>query len=89
MAALNLFSRLSSRRSDSLSDTTLTERRLSDLSSKNLHTCYEPNQKAPRRWVVSFKSTLDPRIVGKKKARRNRVFVVVALIFALGGIAVL
>ncbi|KAF7176519.1 hypothetical protein CNMCM7691_002837 [Aspergillus felis] len=89
MAVLPLFSRLSSRRSDSLSDTSLTERPLSDLSSKSLHTYHEPDQRAPRRWAVRFKSRLDPRIVGKKKARRNRVLVVVALIFALGGIAVL
>ncbi|KAF4151657.1 hypothetical protein CNMCM6069_003280 [Aspergillus lentulus] len=89
MTGLPLFSRLSSRRSDSLSDTTLTERRLSDLSNKSLHTYNESNQKAPRRWVTSFKSKLDHTIVGKKKARRNRVSVVVALIIALGGVAVL
>ncbi|GIK02941.1 altered inheritance of mitochondria protein 6 [Aspergillus viridinutans] len=89
MAALPLFSRLSSRRSDSLSDTTPTERRLSDLSNKSLHTCYEPDQKAPGRWVTSFKSSLNPTIVGKKKARRNRVLVLIVLILALAGIAVL
>ncbi|RHZ49490.1 uncharacterized protein CDV56_102166 [Aspergillus thermomutatus] len=89
MAALPFFSRLSSRRSDSLSDTTLTEPRLSDLSNKSLHTYYQPDQKAPRRWVVSFKSRLNPTIVGKKKARRNRVLVAVLLILALGGIAIL
>jgi hypothetical protein len=89
MTGLHLFSRLSSRRSDSLSDATLTERRVSDLSNKSLHTYHEPNQDAPRRWVTSFKFRLDPTIVGKKKARRNRAFVVVALILALGGIAVL
>ncbi|RHZ45937.1 phosphatidylinositol-specific phospholipase C/glycerophosphodiester phosphodiesterase family protein [Aspergillus thermomutatus] len=84
-----LFSGLSSRRSDSSSDTTPTERRLSDLSNKSLHTYHEPNQKAPRRWVTSFKSSLNPTIVGKKKARRNRVLVVVLILLALGGIAVL
>jgi hypothetical protein len=89
MAISLLFSRLSSRRSDSLSDTTLTERRLSDLSNKSLPTYYEPNQKAPRRWVTSFKFSLDPTVVGKKKARRNRALVIVAIILALGGIAVL
>ncbi|RHZ70729.1 hypothetical protein CDV55_107215 [Aspergillus turcosus] len=84
-----LFSGLSSRRSDSLSDTALSEQRLSGLSNESLHTCYEPNQKAPRRWVTSFKSSLNPTIVGKKKARRNRVLVVVLILLALGGIAVL
>ncbi|KAH1724194.1 hypothetical protein KXX25_000811 [Aspergillus fumigatus] len=89
MTGLPLFSRLSLRRSDSLSDTTLTERRLSDLSNKSLHTYHEPNQKPPRRWVTSFKCRLDPLAVGKKKARRNRILVIVAIILVLGGIAVL
>jgi hypothetical protein len=83
-----LFSGLSSR-SDSSGDTTPTERRPLDLSNKPLQTYYEPNQKAPRRWITSFKSSLNPTIVGKKKARRNRVLVVVLLLVALGGIAVL
>lgn len=89
MTGLPLFSRLSLRRSDSLSDTTLTERRLSDLSNKSLHTYHEPNQKPSRRWVTSFKCRLDPLAVGKKKARRNRILVIVAIILVLGGIAVL
>ncbi|EAW10837.1 phosphatidylinositol-specific phospholipase C/glycerophosphodiester phosphodiesterase family protein [Aspergillus clavatus NRRL 1] len=87
MAVLPLFSRLP-RRSDSLSDTTLTERRLSNSSNRSSLPYYNPDQKAPHRWVSSFKSTLNPKIVGKKKATRNRVLVLLFIVLVLGGIAV-
>jgi hypothetical protein len=84
-----LFYPLPSRHSDSLSDTTLADRQLSDLSNKSIHPCYRNDQKRPRRWLVSFKSKLNPKVVGKKKATRNRLLVSLLLIIIVGGIAVL
>ncbi len=89
MAVFPLFSPLSPRHSDSLSVTTLADRQLPDLSHKTVHPCYNPDQESPRRWLVSFKSKLNPTIVGKKKATRNRLLVSLLLIIAVGGIAVL
>lgn len=90
MVVLPLFSPLPPRHSDSLSDTTLADRQLSDLSNKTVYPCYNPDQTGPRRWVVSFKSKLNPKIVGKKKATRNRILLsLLLLLIIVGGIAVL
>jgi hypothetical protein len=89
MALLPLFSPLPPRHSDSISDTTLSDRQLFDLSNKSIHSCYNSDQKGPRRWLVSFKSKLNPKIVGKKKATRNRLLVSLLVIIIVGGIAVL
>jgi hypothetical protein len=89
MAVLPYFSPLPPRHSDSLSDTTLADRQLSGLSNKDIHPCYRNDQKGPRQWLVSFKSKLNPRIVGKKKATRNRLLLSLLLIIIVGGIAVL
>jgi hypothetical protein len=89
MVVFLLFSRLPSRHSDSLSATTLTDRQLSDLFNKSIHPYYNPDQNGPRRWLVSFKSKLNPTIVGEKKATRNRLLVVILLVIIVGGISVL
>lgn len=88
MTVLPLFSPLH-RHSDSLSDTTLADRQLSDLSNKTIHPCYRGDQKIARGWLLSFKSKLNPKVVGKKKAIRNRLLVSLLVMIIVGSIVVL
>lgn len=89
MVVLPLFSRLPSRHLDSLSATTLIDRQFSDLSNNSIHPYHNPDQKGSCRWLLSFKSKLNPTIVGKKKATRNRLLVVLLLVIIVVSISVL
>ncbi|KAJ5757554.1 altered inheritance of mitochondria protein 6 [Penicillium nucicola] len=89
MGVLPLFSRLPSRHSDSLSVTSIPGRQPSTPCDISTYSFYDSEQKGTIRWLVSFKSKLNPIIVGKKKANRNRILVVAFTVIVVIGIFVL